>query len=60
MEVIEVKCMRTLFLVNMKDRVSNEEVCRSCASEVNIVERFDRNVLRSYCHVDRMGNEIVF
>jgi hypothetical protein len=42
------------------DSVRNQEVWRRCGSEVNIVERIARNVLRCYGHVERMEEERMF
>ena len=44
MNVLEMKCFRSLVGVSRMDRVRNEEVCR----------RADQRVLRWFGHVERM------
>jgi hypothetical protein len=46
MGVMEIKCMRAMCRVSIRDRIRNEEVRRKSCSELDIGERMDRNVLR--------------
>ena len=39
------------------DRVRNEEVRSRCGLKVSIDAKIERNILRWYGHVQRMGNE---
>ena len=58
-EVTEMKCLRSMCGVSIRDRVRNEEIRRRCGGGVRIEERVDRSVLRWYGHVERMGTERV-
>jgi hypothetical protein len=45
MGVMEMKCMRAMCEVSIRDKIKNE-VRRRCGSELSIGERMGRNVLR--------------
>ena len=52
--VLEMKCLRSLVGVSRMDRVRNEEVCRRAGVERELTSRADQRVLRWFGHVDRM------
>ena len=52
--VIEMKCLRSLVGVSRMDRVRNEEVRRRAGIERELASRVDRRVLRWFGHVERM------
>ena len=52
--VLEMKCLRSLVGVSRMDRVRNEEVRRRAGIERALVSRADQRVLRWFGHVERM------
>ena len=52
--VLEMKCLRSLFGVSRMDRVRNEEVRRRAGIERVLASRADQRVLRWFGHVERM------
>ena len=44
--VLEMKCFRSLVKVSRMDRVRNEEVCRRAGIEMELAGRADQRVLR--------------
>ena len=52
--VLEMKCLRSLVGVSRMDRVRNEEVRRRAGKEREIASRADQRVLRWFGHVERM------
>ena len=54
MNVLEMKCLRSLVGVSRMDRVRNEEVCRSAGIERELSNIADQKVLRWFGHVERM------
>ena len=52
--VLEMKCLRSLVLVPRMDRVRNKEVRRRAGIERELASRADQRVLRWFGHVDRM------
>ena len=52
--VLEMKCLRSLVGVSRLDRVRNEEVCRRDGIEWEFTARADQRVLRWFGHVERM------
>ena len=52
--VLEMKCLRSLVGVSRIDRVRNEEVRRRAGREKELVSRADQRVLRWFGHVQRM------
>ena len=52
--VLEMKCLRSLVRVSRMDRVRNEEVCRRAGIEMELTSRADQRVLRLFRHVERM------
>ena len=54
--VLEMKCLRSLVGVSRMDRVRNEEVRRRAGIEWELASRADQRVLRWFGHVDRMDD----
>ena len=52
--VLEMKCLRSLVGVSRMDRVRNEEVRRRAGIERELASRADQRVLRWFGHVERM------
>ena len=52
--VLEMKCLRSLVGVSRMDRVMNEEVRRRAGIEMELASRADQRVLRWLYHVERM------
>ena len=52
--VLEIKCLRSLVVVSRMDRVWNEEVARRAGIERELASRADQRVLRWFGHVERM------
>ena len=54
--VLEMKCLRSLVGVSRMDRVRNEEVRRRAGIERELASRADQRVLRWFGHVERMDD----
>ena len=54
LNVLEMKCLRSLVGVSGMDRVRNEEVRRRAGIEMELASRADQRVLRWFVHVERM------
>ena len=54
--VLEMKCLRSLVGVSRMDRVRNEEVRRRAGIERELATRADQRVLRRFRHVERMDD----
>ena len=54
--VLEMKCLRSLVGVSRMDRVRNEEVRRRAGIERKLASRADQRVLRWFGHVERMDD----
>ena len=52
--VLEMKCLRSLVGVSRMDRVRNEEVCRRALIGRELVCRVDQRVLRWFGHMERI------
>ena len=52
--VLEMKCLRSLVGVSRMDRVRNEKVHRTAGIERELASRADQGVLRWFGHVERM------
>ena len=52
--VLEMRCLRSLIGVSKIYRVRNEEVCRRAGIEMELAGREDQRVLRWLGHVERM------
>ena len=52
--VLEMKCLRSLVAVSRMDRVRNEEVRRRAGIESELASRADQRALRWFGHVERM------
>ena len=52
--VLQMKCLRSVVGVSRMDRVRNEEVCRRAGIERELASRADQRVLRWIGHVERM------
>ena len=57
LNVIEMKCLRNMTGVSRLDRVRNEVVRARTGVRRELAARVDMNVLRWFCHVERMENE---
>ena len=55
MNVLEMKCLRSLVGVSRMERVENEEVRRRAGIEKELVSRADQRVLRWFWHVERIN-----
>ena len=54
--VLEMKCLRSLDGVSQMGRVRNEQVRRRAGIERELVSRADQRVLRWFGHVERMDD----
>ena len=54
--VLEIKCLRSLVRVSRIYRVRNEEVRRRAGIEMELASRADQSVLRWFGHVERMDD----
>ena len=54
--VLEMKCLRSLIGVSRMDRVKNEEVRRRAVIERELASRADQRVLRWFGYVERMDD----
>ena len=54
--VLEMKCLRSLVGVSRMDRVRNEEVRSRAGIEMELASRSDQRVLRWFGHVERMDD----
>ena len=54
--VLEMKCLRSLVGVSRMDRVGNKEVRRRAGIEMELASRADQRVLRWFGHVERMDD----
>ena len=54
--VLEMKCLRSLVGVSRMDGVRNEEVSRRAGIEMELTSRADQRVLRWFGHVGRMDD----
>ena len=52
--VLEMKCLRSLVGVSRMDRVRNEEVLRRAGIERELASRADQRVMRWFRHVERI------
>ena len=52
--VLEMKCLKSLVEVSQIDRLRNEEVCRRAGIDTELTCRADQRVLRWFGHVERM------
>ena len=53
--ILEMKCLRSLVVVSRMDRVWNKEVRRRAGIERELASRADQRVLRWFGHVERMN-----
>ena len=56
--VLEMKCLRSLVGVSRMDRVRNEEVSSRAGIERELASRADQRVLRGFGHVERMTSTV--
>ena len=54
--VLEMKCLRSLVGVSRMDRVGNEEVRRRAGIDRELASRTDQRVLRWFGHVEKMDD----
>ena len=52
--VLEMKCLRSLVRVSRMDRIRNEEMRRRAGIEMELASRADQRILRWFGHVERM------
>ena len=52
--VLEMKCLRSLVGVSRMDRARNEEEHRRASIERELVSKVDQRILRWFGHVERM------
>ena len=57
--VLEIKCLRSLVGVPRMDRVRNEEVHRRAGIERELASRSDQRVLRWFGYVERMDEYLM-
>ena len=57
LNVFEMKCLRSMTGVSRLDRVRNEIVRARTGVRRELAARVDMNVLRWFCHVERMDSE---
>ena len=57
MNVLEMKCLRSLAGVLRMDRVRNEEVRSRAGIERELASREDQRVLKWFGHVERMNGK---
>ena len=55
--MFKMKCLRCMTGVSQLDRVRNEVVRARTGVRRELVARVDMNVLRWFCHLERMDNE---
>jgi len=58
-EVLEMKCLRTITGVRWFDRVRNTRVREMCGNRRSLLERADQGVLKWFGHIERMEEERV-
>ena len=56
-EVFEMMCLRNICGIRRVDRVRNTIIRERCGCELSVLERIERNVLKWFVHVKRMGEE---
>lgn len=54
---VEMRSLRSMIGVKLRDRVRNVEVRERCGVKVDIVTRIEKGMLRWFGHVERMGSE---
>ena len=59
MNVLDMKCLRSLVGVSRKDRVRNEAVRKRAGIERELASRVDQRVLRWFRHVERMDEHLM-
>ena len=57
LNVFEMKCLRSMCGVSRWDRIRNEVVRERTGVRKELAVRVDKNVLRWFGHVERMGDE---
>ena len=57
LEVFEMMCLRNLCGIRRVDRVRNAIIIERYGYELSVLERIERNVLKWFGHVERMGEE---
>ena len=57
LDVMEMKCLRSMCGVTVRDRIRNEEIRRRVGVQINMSGRVERCVLRWFGHVERMNDE---
>ena len=57
LEVVEMKCLRSICGVTRMDRLRNEYIRNRCDLKNGIGVKVERNVLRWFGHIERMDDE---
>src|SRR5215469_8771565 len=57
LEVFEMKSLRSMCGVSIRDRVRNVRIRKRCGWERDLLSRFEENVLKWYRHVMRRGED---
>ena len=57
LDVLEMRCLRSINGTTIRDRVRNEEVRRRTGVKLTLSQRVDRCTLRWFGHVERMNEE---
>ena len=56
--VLEMKCLRSLVTVSQMDKVGNEEMHRRAGIETELASRTNQRVLSWFGHVERMDSTV--
>ena len=56
-EVFEMMCLRKICGIRRVDRARNAIIRERCRCELSVLERIERNVLKWFGHLGRMGEE---
>ncbi|KAL0153085.1 hypothetical protein M9458_051610, partial [Cirrhinus mrigala] len=56
LEVFQMRCLRQILQVSLRDRISNDEIRHRCHNQPSIDEQIQRRQLRWFGHVGRMSD----
>lgn len=54
-DVLEMKCLRTICGVKWLDQVSSESVREMCGNKMSVVEKAKEGKMKRFIYMDRMG-----
>ena len=57
-EVFEMMCLGNICDIQRVDRLSTSLVRERCRYEFSVLKRMGRNVLKWFCHMEKMAEEI--